>query len=419
MRILQKPDQVDEAGLKRKELDMLKLFISICDDNNLLYFAVGGTCLGAIRHKGFIPWDDDIDVALPRPDYDKFIKIAQGLMPKNYFLQTHNTDKDYRNDFAKIRDSSTTFIESSATKLKINHGVAIDIFPIDGTPADKKEIDSLRKHKTRVKRYVAKDLVLANRPLSKKVICKVASLLCHFSTSKMLNKLENRYRQFHYETSDIVICHGGAWGDKERCPKAQYGKGVFVDFEGIKVRVPEKYDEYLTQKYGDYMTPPPESQRKPHHYSDVIDPDNSYRLYLSQRSKKTITVITYGTFDLMHYGHIALLERAKAYGDRLIVGVSTDEFCREKGKKTAYDLQRRMQMVDELRFVDLVIPEASMAQKVSDIKKYHADVFILGDDYKESFRQMDEYEAVASMCRVIFLPRTKGVSSTLLKEQLR
>ncbi len=285
MRILQKPEQIDRDGLKEKELSLLKIFIEICEKNGLLYFAVGGTCLGAVRHKGFIPWDDDIDVAMPRGDYDKFVDLAQSQLPKGCFLQTHETDEDYRNDYAKIRDSSTTFIETSVAKLHINHGVFIDIFPIDGMPTSQKEINALERHKRRAKRYLAKDYVLPENAL-KKTLRKICSLLLHFSTSKILTKLENHYREFPYESSEIVVNHGGAWGEKERCPKSQFGKGVLADFEGIKIRIPENYDEYLTRIYGDYMTPPPESERVPHHGTNAIDLENSYRLYLSQGSKK-------------------------------------------------------------------------------------------------------------------------------------
>lgn len=97
------------------------------------------------------------------------------------------------------------------------------------------------------------------------------------------------------------------------------------------------------------------------------------------------TVITYGTFDLLHYGHLNLLKRASRLGDRLIVGVSTDEFCLEKGKKTVFKLEQRMEMVSDLKYVYLAIPEHNMAQKVSDIEKYGADIFVLGSDYSDTF----------------------------------
>ena len=118
--------------LKKIELEMFKYYLAICEKHDLKYFLIGGTLLGAVRHKGFIPWDDDIDIGMPRPDYEKFLLVAQKELPEHIFLQTHNTDIEYPNCFAKLRNSDTTFIETSCKKLKINHGIYIDIFPLDG-----------------------------------------------------------------------------------------------------------------------------------------------------------------------------------------------------------------------------------------------------------------------------------------------
>lgn len=125
-------------------------------------------------------------------------------------------------------------------------------------------------------------------------------------------------------------------------------------------------------------------------------------------------VITYGTFDLLHYGHINLLRRAKAYGDYLIVVVSSDEFnLREKNKKCYFNYEIRKQLVEAVRYVDLVIPEESWEQKVSDIKEYHVDTFIMGDDWVGKFDYLKEH------CEVIYLPRTPEVSTTQIKKDLK
>ena len=125
-------------------------------------------------------------------------------------------------------------------------------------------------------------------------------------------------------------------------------------------------------------------------------------------------VITYGTFDLLHYGHINLLRRAKSYGDYLIVVVSSDEFnLREKNKKCYFNYEIRKQLVEAVRYVDLVIPEESWEQKVSDIKEYHVDTFIMGDDWVGKFDYLKEH------CEVIYLPRTPEVSTTQIKKDLK
>jgi glycerol-3-phosphate cytidylyltransferase len=125
------------------------------------------------------------------------------------------------------------------------------------------------------------------------------------------------------------------------------------------------------------------------------------------------TVITYGTFDLFHYGHLRLLERLRALGDHLIVAVSTDEFNAQKGKRSFMPYEQRAQIVAALRMVDRVIPESSWEQKLADVEKYSVDVFGIGDDWKGKFDFLEPY------CEVVYLPRTEGVSSTSLRKLAR
>lgn len=124
-------------------------------------------------------------------------------------------------------------------------------------------------------------------------------------------------------------------------------------------------------------------------------------------------VITYGTFDMLHYGHINLLRRAKALGDYLIVGLSTDEFnWNEKGKKSYFTYEERKAMLEAIRYVDLVIPEQCWDQKTKDVERYHADVFVMGDDWKGKF------DFLKDQCEVVYLPRTPEISSTKIKAEL-
>lgn len=124
-------------------------------------------------------------------------------------------------------------------------------------------------------------------------------------------------------------------------------------------------------------------------------------------------VITYGTFDLLHYGHINLLKRAKEYGDYLIVALSTDEFNKKKGKTSYFKYDKRKALVEAIRYVDLVIPEESWDQKVSDIKKYQIDTFVIGDDWKGKFDYLKE-----DGIQVIYLPRTPEISTSKIKKDL-
>lgn len=123
-------------------------------------------------------------------------------------------------------------------------------------------------------------------------------------------------------------------------------------------------------------------------------------------------VITYGTFDLLHKGHIHLLRRAKELGDYLIVALSTDEFNARKGKKAYYDYEHRKIVVEAVRYVDEVIPEVSWEQKVADVKKYDIDIFVMGDDWR------GEFDFLRAHCDVVYLPRTAGISTTKIKEDL-
>lgn len=124
------------------------------------------------------------------------------------------------------------------------------------------------------------------------------------------------------------------------------------------------------------------------------------------------TVLTYGTFDLLHWGHIRLLERASKLGDKLIVGLSTDEFNAIKHKEAYHSYAHRKYILEAIRYVDLVIPENNWNQKISDVKKYHIDTFVMGDDWKGQFDFLKDY------CEVIYLPRTNGISTTKIKDDL-
>ena len=126
-------------------------------------------------------------------------------------------------------------------------------------------------------------------------------------------------------------------------------------------------------------------------------------------------VITYGTFDLLHYGHINLLKQAKALGDYLIVALSTDEFnWNEKQKKCYFSFEKRKQLLEAIRYVDLVIPEENWEQKISDVQKYDVDIVVMGSDWAGS----DKFDYLKDYCEVVYLPRTEGISTTQIKEEL-
>ena len=125
-------------------------------------------------------------------------------------------------------------------------------------------------------------------------------------------------------------------------------------------------------------------------------------------------VLTYGTFDLLHYGHIRLLKRAKEQGDYLIVALSTDEFNKIKGKKAYHNYDTRKKMLEALRYVDLVIAESDWDQKIEDVKKYYVDVVVMGNDWQGN----EKFECLKEYCEVKYLERTEGISTTKIKKDL-
>ena len=267
-------------ALQNVELNILKHFIEICDKMNLTYYLVCGSALGAAKYKGFIPWDDDIDVGMPRKDYEIFCKEAQNCLIDWLFLQTSISDRNYPNIYAKLRDIRTTYIEKTDCDIVMNHGIYIDIFPLDGYP--KRELlQKWVEHKKSL--FIKKELCVFRMNLSKKqkTAAKIEKILGYDKKpSRHANKLTKSISRFSIEESKYICNHGNWQGKLEYAPKEQYGKGTWATFEGLKVRIPEMYDEYLTQKYGDWRADLPVEQQVGHHYAEVIDLTRPYTDYI-------------------------------------------------------------------------------------------------------------------------------------------
>lgn len=267
------------TDLQRIEFQMLEQFVAICEKLNLRYYLLGGTLIGAVRHHGFIPWDDDIDVGMPRNDYELFLQSAQNLLPEPYFLQTYETDSEYPNFFAKIRNSDTTFIETSVCKKKMNHGVYIDIFPLDYYPTNWFAIAKLEL----ILRFLFARLVqeyysLQIRKSLKHILFKPISRMFFPTHRSALIALNNTIRLI--KPSPMLRNYGGAWGKKEIAPAEWFGEGTYAEFEGLRVHIPKNYHDYLSQIYGDYMILPPKEKQVGHHYAEAIDIHRPYRDYL-------------------------------------------------------------------------------------------------------------------------------------------
>lgn len=274
--------------LQKKQLEILKEFIRVCDENNLTYFANGGTCIGAIRHHGFIPWDDDIDVMMPREDYEKLLKLQNPWSDDKYFLQTFRTDKHYVLNFAKLRDSSTTYIESLFSGIRQNHGVWIDIFPLDGISTKNKEYKKKWRYKsirTWVNVYISYPYAL-RRKVRKRTFFKdlglniVAYLFFWGNIFQYRNRMIDRWqKRIPYSKATYVTNYCGNIPKKAYVNKNWLGKPQKVPFEDTYISVPEDYDAYLTFIFGDYMKLPPEDKRYGHHFNRGEDMNMGYEEY--------------------------------------------------------------------------------------------------------------------------------------------
>ena len=275
-------------GLQKIQLGILQEFIRICEILQLNYYLVCGSCLGAVKYKGFIPWDDDVDVALVRDDYEKFLLEAPKLLPDHLFLQNYKSDKQVPFLYSKIRDSRTTFIEKSMEKLKIHHGVYIDVFPLDGYPDKGKRVFEMKKNTYKLQTLCAYESKV--KPTTA-VFLKAERLLgYHLRTHRTNRRLEKLLKKNSTDRSELW-CNFGNWqGQLEYAHKSQYGAGIAAKFEGIEVRIPEKYDEYLTQKYGDWRAELPDDQKAGHHYAAIVDITRPYTEYVKKPANGKIRV---------------------------------------------------------------------------------------------------------------------------------
>lgn len=262
------------STLREIELDILQSFIEVCEALSIRYFVVEGTLLGAVRHGGFIPWDDDIDVGMLRSDYEVFLERGQELLPEHLFVQTHETDPNYPHSFGKIRDTRTSFVETTMSRIPMEHGVYIDVFPFDYYPQGK-----LRSLMFDIKKFWLRyriRSVFFDPSLSRMTPSSLAKrglmLLARFITPSLEEAYEKQERLFAgQKASPLVANNGSPWGKREVIPAAWVEEVTPVAFEGIGVAAPSKYREYLSRVYGDYMSMPPPEERVPHHFVSFVD----------------------------------------------------------------------------------------------------------------------------------------------------
>lgn len=253
--------------LQNLELDALLELDRICKKHNITYSLGCGTMIGAVRHKGFIPWDDDIDVFMMRNEYKRFKKICKNELDKRFFYQSNDTDSEYYHLFDKIRVNGTLFKEALISEHCIHHGVYIDIFPFDYVPENviKRKIQFLRLQFLRTGLMV-KYLDIKHRYGVKKVLAKILRVLYKpFKLSYLYAKFNTIAQKYDNEKHLEIYTFCSSFTSKHLCKACDMEETIRVDFEGYKLPIPKGYDNVLHIQYGDYMKLPPKDKRIPKH----------------------------------------------------------------------------------------------------------------------------------------------------------
>ncbi|MBE6499191.1 MAG: LicD family protein [Methanobrevibacter thaueri] len=255
--------------LQNTELMILKDFIEICEDNNLDYYIYGGSLIGAIRHKGFIPWDDDLDVIMFREDYDKFKKIFNESYNDKYYLLCKETEEDYFYLFSKLVLKGTIFEEEWVNQVNFNLGINIDIFVLDDLSDNKiKRYIQLKKAFFYSKIIIMSKIKVPNLSFIPRTITNIIQLFLKLFNIKPAD-IQKRYSKFimKYHNPDAKDVFDVSV-TVEEYPQIFNKKGFKpiqkAQFEDIMVNIPNNYDEILTSIYGDYMKLPPKEDRYNH-----------------------------------------------------------------------------------------------------------------------------------------------------------
>ncbi len=270
------------------QLDLIQVFDNICKLNNLQWYPMWGTLLGVIRHKGYIPWDDDVDIVMPRPDYDKFVEVCNNYISEPYYLQTTLTDSECFYMWVSLRNSNTTGNRKSCLSKSQNNGIGIDIMPLDGC-----QEQPLMYKITRMRVRII--TVLANTFVNEFNTTSIARLLRRilrfigFNYRKAYIKAEKINRKYKLEAYPKVAFRAHADPltkviTRDMWNKEDFAETIDMPFEYITIPVPVGYDRILKQIYGNYMDFPPVDKRQAKH--DVIyEPDVPYKEYCNKYYK--------------------------------------------------------------------------------------------------------------------------------------
>lgn len=274
-------ETVDLKKMQQKSLEMAKYFVNFCNENNLLCYMCGGGAIGALRHEGFIPWDDDLDFFMPRNDYEKLIEIwNQKADTKKYSLINANKNLIDHNLFITIRDNETTAIKPYQKGINISHGLALDIIPLDGCPDGfkrKKQVFWALIYSLFKSQVIPQKHGKLKKFVSKILLGIIPTKILKFKLWKFAEKQMTKYKI--EDNENITELCSGPYYMKKIYKKEWFEKNVFIKFEDTKLPIPVGYDGYLKTAFGDYMKLPPKEKQKPHHDVLFLDLEKSYKEY--------------------------------------------------------------------------------------------------------------------------------------------
>lgn len=270
--------------LHEKLLQTMDVFHKFCRKHQLTYYMLGGTMLGAYRHKGFIPWDDDIDIGMPREDYEKLLRLKNEL-PTGYKIRNHRFEKGIPYAFTHFEDVNTTYIEQRRAKDSYVGGVSLEIFPLDYAPVTQRG-RKWKSYRVRWHKRILYGLILDDekkRSILKRIV--ISFIRAFYDMDKTTGQLEKCIR-IGDKKSEIYSNPLGHWGIREDIPKQVFGLPVLYEFEGRAYYGVSLPKQYLSSLYGsDYMTPPSRAaQEAGKHPAFVCDLNLPYREY--QRNQK-------------------------------------------------------------------------------------------------------------------------------------
>lgn len=253
-------------------LKMMKELHKFCINNNIKYYLVDGSALGAIRHKGFIPWDDDIDVGMYRADYEKFLRLKEEFL---YEIKEYRSDKKFKYGFIKIYDNNTTLVERVGKNVILG-GIFIDVFPIDYVGNNlliaQKKMKKIQLYKRILSANVARS---SNKSIAYNIVAKLLSII---PTKYLINHIYSIFKKESETKSDYLCSIFSGWGVKEIMHESVIGTPTIYKFEDTEFFSIENYDIYLKSLYDNYLKLPPENKRDQHNFI-FIDTKKSYKDY--------------------------------------------------------------------------------------------------------------------------------------------